>query len=298
MSYSDIGKSASDFLGKKAFTQDKVFTLKAKTSSGVSLKSETKLGKATKLNAKFKQNGINFSKIDIGSDGKVVIEADTPASFVDGLTLNSSFTMGTEKWSSSKGNSEEAKVGFEFKQDQFVLNHTMDFLGSNGDDDALSMESDLGFSMDNFLFGASVNSFLPSLLGGEGGKSGMADYSVKAAYKTGDFEFCTTIKNPGKSNDLSASFFHTVNSTTSWGCLLSQGKGDSIKARSLNCSVGAEFKNNSSMTTKFGIDQDFKGQFKVAQRLDGGATLTLQTKVDLQNPETDAKFGLGFEMGL
>ena len=88
MSYSDIGKSASDFLGKKAFTQDKVFTMKAKTSSGVSLKSETKLGKATKLNLKFKQSGINFSKIDIGSDGKCVIEADTPASFVDGLTLN------------------------------------------------------------------------------------------------------------------------------------------------------------------------------------------------------------------
>merc|ERR1712072_102457 len=126
----------------------------------------------------------------------------------------------------------------------------------------------------------------------------MADYSVKAAYKTGDFEFCTTIKNPGKSNNLSASFFHSLNSSTTWGCLLSQGKGDSMKSRPINGSVGAEFKNNSTMTTKFAVDQDFKGQFKVAQVMDSGATLTLQTKVDLQNPETDPKFGLGFEMSL
>ena len=76
MSYSDIDKKADDFLGKKAFNQDKTFTLKAKTSSGVSLKSETKLGKSTKLNAKFKQSGINFSKIDIVSDGKFVVEAN------------------------------------------------------------------------------------------------------------------------------------------------------------------------------------------------------------------------------
>merc|ERR1711907_264032 len=87
----------------------------------------------------------------------------------------------------------------------------------------------------------------------------------KAAYKTGDFEFCTTIGNPGKSNDLSASFFHNVNSTTSWGCMFSQGKGDSLKSRSVNLLVGAEFKNNSSMTTKFGVNQNGVGQFKVAQ---------------------------------
>jgi len=298
MSYSDIDKKADDFLGKKAFNQDKTFTMKAKTSSGVSLKSETKLGKSTKLNAKFKQGGINFSKIDIVSDGKFVVEADTPASFLDGLNLNASYTMGTEKWCSGKKNNEAAKFGFEFSQDQFVVNHTMDFLGKNGDDDCLAMESDVGFTMDNFSLGASISSFVPSVFGGDGGKSGMSDYEVKAAYKTGDFEFCTTIGNPGKSNDLSASFFHKVNSTTSWGCMFSQGKGDSMKSRPVNLLVGAEFKNNSSMTTKFGVNQNGVGQFKVAQKLDGGATLTLQTALDFNNVESDAKFGLGFEMGL
>ena len=74
MSYSDIGKQAKDFFGKKSgLSQAKSFTMKAKTSSGVSLKSETKLGKSAKLNAKFKQSGINFSKIEIVSDGKVVM---------------------------------------------------------------------------------------------------------------------------------------------------------------------------------------------------------------------------------
>ena len=103
MSYSDIGKQAKDFFGKKSgLSQAKSFTMKAKTSSGVSLKSTTKLGKSAKLNAKFKQSGINFGKIDIVSDGKVVIEADTPASFVGGLVLNTSYTMGTEKWCSEK----------------------------------------------------------------------------------------------------------------------------------------------------------------------------------------------------
>lgn len=221
-----------------------------------------------------------------------------PASFLDGLNLNASYTMGTEKWCSGKKNNEAAKFGFEFSQDQFVVNHTMDFLGKNGDDDCLAMESDIGFTMDNFSLGASISSFVPSVFGGDGGKSGMSDYEVKAAYKTGDFEFCTTIGNPGKSNDLSASFFHNVNSTTSWGCMFSQGKGDSLKSRSVNLLVGAEFKNNSSMTTKFGVNQNGVGQFKVAQKLDGGATLTLQTALDFNNIESDAKFGLGFEMGL
>lgn len=298
MSYSDIGKKADDFLGKKAFSQDKSFTMKAKTSSGVSLKSETKLGKSAKLNAKFKQSGINFSKIDIVSDGKCVIEADTPASFLDGMTFNTSYTMGTEKWSSKAGNDEEANVGFELTQDQFIVNHNMNFLGKNGDDDALTMESDVGFTMDNFSFGASVSSFLPSVFGGDGGTSGMSNYAVKAGYKTGDFEFCTTINNPGKSNNLSASFFHNCAPSTTWGCLLSQGKGDSIKSRSVNLTVGAEFQNNSSMTTKFAVDQNGVGQFKVAQKLDGGATLTLQSKINFNNIESDAKFGLGFEMGL
>ena len=52
------------------------------------------------------------------------------------------------------------------------------------------------------------------------------------------------------------------------------------------------------MTTKFGVNQNGVGQFKVAQKLDGGATLTLQTALDFNNIESDAKFGLGFEMGL
>ena len=71
-----------------------------------------------------------------------------------------------------------------------------------------------------------------------------------------------------------------------------------MKSRSVNLLVGAEFKNNSSMTTKFGVNQNGVGQFKVAQKLDGGATLTLQTALDFNNIESDAKFGLGFEMGL
>ena len=193
------------------------------------------------MNAKFKQSGINFSKIDIVSDGKVVIEADTPASFVDGLVLNTSYTMGTEKWCSGKDNAESAQVGFEFPQDQFVFNHSMDFLGKNGDNDALTMDSDLGFTMDNFSFGASVSSFMPSVFGGDGGASGMDSYAVKCGYKTGDFELSATVGEPGKSNNLSAGFFHNVSSSTSWGFLFKQGKGDSIKNRDFNLTVGAEF---------------------------------------------------------
>ena len=299
MSYSDIGKQAKDFLGKKSgLSQAKSFTMKAKTSSGVSLKSTTKLGKSAKLNAKFKQSGINFSKIDIVSDGSVVIEADTPASFVDGLVLNTSYTMGTEKWCSGKGNAESAQVGFEFTQDQFVFNHSMDFLGKNGDNDALTMDSDLGFTMDNFSFGASVSSFMPSVFGGDGGASGMDSYAVKCGYKTGDFELSATVGEPGKSNNLSAGFFHNVSSSTSWGFVFKQGKGDSIKNRDFNLTVGAEFVNDPTQTVKFAVGQDGVGQFKVAQKMDNGATLSLQTKINFNNIESDAKFGVGYEMSL
>merc|ERR1711988_1792850 len=116
-------------------------------------------------------------------DGSVVIEADTPASFVDGLVLNTSYTMGTEKWCSGKDNAESAQVGFEFTQDQFVFNHSMDFLGKNGDNDALTMDSDLGFTMDNFSFGASVSSFMPSVFGGDGGASAWTHMQLNADTK-------------------------------------------------------------------------------------------------------------------
>ena len=46
----------------------------------------------------------------------------------------------------------------------------MDFLGKNGDDDCQAMESDVGFTMDNFSLGASIKSFMPSVFGGDGGK--------------------------------------------------------------------------------------------------------------------------------
>ena len=107
-----------------------------------------------------------------------------------------------------------------------------------------------------------------------------------------------TVGEPGKANNLSAGFFHNVSSSTSWGFAFKQGKGDSIKNRDFNVTVGAEFVRDPTQTVKFAVGQDGVGQFKVAQKMDNGATLSLQTKINFNNIESDAKFGVGYEMSL
>ena len=52
------------------------------------------------------------------------------------------------------------------------------------------------------------------------------------------------------------------------------------------------------MSTKIQIDQNAVGSFKLTQALNGGASLTLQTEIDFNNLQNDAKFGLGFDMKL
>lgn len=302
MSYSDMDKKVDGLLGKKAFsTSEKSFTMSSKTNNGMALKATTSMkgGSTTcKLNSKFKHSsGVNFSKIDIVSDGSVKVEANC-ASGVDNVNITSAFTMGTAKWLAGKKNSEKAAIGFEFAQGDLSASADFDFLAKNGDNDVVCFTPEFCYTMDNFQFGGDAEVNFPSPFGGDGGATSFNDYNVGLAYKTSDTDMVLQVGQPGKDNMLSASIFNNASADTKWGATFSQGKGASMKDRAFNVKVGAEFQNNADMSTKIQIDQNAVGSFKLTQALNGGASLTLQTEIDFNNLQNDAKFGLGFDMKL
>ena len=300
MSYSDMDKNIDKILGKKAFsTNEKSFTMSTKTNNGVALKATTSIkgSTTTKLNCKFNHSsGVNFSKIDVVSDGKVAIEANCKSG-IDGCDITSEFTMGTAKWlAASKKNTEKAKIGFDYSAGDLTSSFGFDFLAKSGDSDVVCFTPELCYTMDNLQFGADATVNFPSPFGGEGGATALTNYSVGFGYKTGDFDFVANVAQPGKDNTLSASFFNKANSTTKWGATFAQGGGADFASRPFDIKVGASFQNSSDMSTMLAINQNAVGSFKVTQALNGGSTLTLQTEIDFNNLEKDAKFGLGFDM--
>lgn len=299
MSYGDLTKSIDDLIGKKAFSMDKSFTVKSKTSSGVTLKGENKItgkGATSTVSGKFKMdNGINFTKVEASTTGKFKVEAELANAF-DGLC----FTFATLVGSEASNVNESAKVGFGYTGVKNLdFNADLDFMGS-----AMTLTSDACYAVsDNIKLGGDLGFKFASFLGGAGEatNTGLSDYSVGLAYSTGDFEFALKVGQPGSpsdaaANNLSAGFFHKCSGTTSWGATLAQSGKGSFSSRGINASIGGETALAGDSTATYKVNQNAVGSFKLAQKVNSSMKLTFQSQIDFANLGNDQSFGVGIEL--
>lgn len=298
MSYGDLTKSIDDLIGKKAFSMDKSFTVKSKTSSGVTLKGENKItgkGATSTVSGKFKlANGINFTKVEASTAGKFKVDVEL-ANAVDGLCFTSAFLVGSD----ASNVTESAKLGFGYTGvNNLDFNADLDLMGT-----AMTLNSDACYAVsDNLKLGGDVEFKFASFLGeGEATNTGLNDYSVGLAYNTGDFEFALKVGQPGSpsdaaANNLSAAFFHKCSGSTSWGATLAQSGKGSFSSRGINASIGGETALADDSTATYKVNQNAVASFKLAQKVNSSMKLTFQSQIDFANLGNDQSFGVGIEL--
>ncbi|EQC28467.1 hypothetical protein SDRG_13795 [Saprolegnia diclina VS20] len=275
--FKDIGKKAADTLNDD-YDFNRKLKVKTKTANGVTFTTEGALAAnktiLAKLGASFNHSsGINFTKLQVTTQGRLIGEAEIANALVDNLKLGFKLEDGANKGSARQVGSVEAK----YVQDNFSIHSTLDFAGSNVSNAGV-------FHYENFVLGANTGFSLE--------KSAISDYGGAIGYKVADFEATILAKKLCK--NLTASFSHAVNKDVIYSAVFDHDS----KTAGNTLTVGGRYKANAETTYLAKINSEGFVSIASINKLRPYVSLTTSAQIDAKNFDGDAhKFGFGITLG-
>lgn len=280
--FKDIGKIANNTLSDD-YDFNRKLKIKTKTADGVTFTTEGAMGARNAILAKLSSafshsSGLNISKLQVTTHGRVVGEANVANALMDGLKLTFKVEDGSLKNAAGVKYRPVGKFGAEYRAPTFSTTAEADFTNN-----VVSTSGVLSIQ-NQFLFGASV------ALNVE--KSAVSDKNVALSVVRPDFHASVvTKKNFGL---ISASFDHKPCSN----CLVAAVLEHTLKQQTNALTVGGRYSPDKQTTYCGKINSDGFMSLALIQKITPVVALTTSAHIDVKNIEGEShKFGLGLTLG-
>ncbi|CAK4080366.1 unnamed protein product [Aphanomyces euteiches] len=277
--YKDLSKKANDVLNDD-YDFSRKLKIKTKTANGVTFTTEGSMAANKTILAKLGANfvvpqigGLTISKLQVTTQGRVVVEADVANALVDNLKVTAKLEDGSRKTNASQ----VTKFGLEYKQPAYTLTKEFDVVNNTASVSALTVVSGVSIGAHG-AFNVS--------------KSALADYGGALAYNGGDFKVALATKKSLKA--VNANFHHQFDSQTVYAASIDYDVASGANALTLGGRYAAD-----KQTTYAGkINSDGFVTLAVVQKVTPFLSLTTSAHIDAKHFEGDAhKFGLGLTIG-
>lgn len=279
--FKDIGKVANNTLSDD-YDFNRKLKIKTKTADGVTFTTEGAMGARNAILAKLSSafthsSGLQISKLQVTTHGRVVGEANVANALMDGLKLTFKVEDGSLKNAAGIKYRPVGKFGAEYRASNFATTAEADFTNN--------VVSTTGvFVYDHFVLGAQA------ALNVE--KSAVADKNLALSYVCQDFHASVvTKKNLGV---ISASFDHKPASNCVYAAVLDHN----LKQQSNALTVGGRYAPDKQTTYCGKINSDGFMSLALIQKITPVVALTTSAHIDVKNIEGEShKFGLGLTLG-
>lgn len=279
--FKDIGRKANDTLNDD-YDFNRKLKVKTKTLNGVTFTTEGAMGSRNailaKLAASFNHpSGLNISKLQVTTHGRVIGEANVANALMDGLKLTFKIEDGALKNASGIKYRPVGKFGAEYRAKNLSTTTEADF--TNNVIGATSV-----FKYNKFLFGGQAAINIE--------KSALTDKNFALGYVCSDFNASLSTKK--NMNVLSASFNHQLAKNTIYAGVLEFN----LKQQTNALTLGGRHKPDSETTYCGKINSDGFMSLACIQKLSPFVALTASAHIDVKNIEGEShKFGLGLTLG-
>ncbi|ETV98828.1 hypothetical protein H310_08332 [Aphanomyces invadans] len=273
--YKDIGKKANNTISDD-YDFSRKLKVKTKSANGVTFTTEGSLGAnksiLAKLGASFNHSsGLNVTKLQVTTQGRLIGEAEINNALVDNLKLGFKLEDG------GKNAKQVATVDLKYTQDAFTTHTEIDVAGNNVTQNGV-------FHYDNFVVGGTTAFSLE--------KQAVSDYGGAIGYKAADFEASIVAKKFCK--NLVTSFVHSPSKDVTYSAVYdfdSKTGGNTL-------TVGGRYTADKDTTYLAKVDSEGILSLASIQKLRPFVSLTTSAQVDVKNFEGDAhKFGFGITLG-
>lgn len=283
--FKDIGKTAKDILSDDYDFSNKL-KIKTKTANGVTFTTEGTMGGVgnktilAKISGAFNHSsGINISKLQCTTHGRVVGEANLNNTLLQGLKLNVKCEDGSLKNSAGVKYKPTGKVGADYVHQRFSTSGVIDFANN-------SFATSAAVKYDNVILGALVNVNVE--------KSAVADRNLVIGYAGADFN--ATLLASHQLSKITASFDHTV--PTVGNVTYSAVLDHDVKSRKNGLTIGGRYKPDDETTFCGKVNSEGYVSLALVQKLKPKVSLTTSAHLDAKNIEGEAhKFGFGLTLG-
>ena len=280
--FKDISKTANDILNDD-YNLKTTLKVKTKTANGVTFTTEGAMGSnkaiLAKLSSSFthKPTGVNISKLQYTTHGRMIGEASLNNALFEGLKLSFKAEDGALKNAAGVKYKPAGKIGAEYKAANFSATADADFANN-----AVSATGVFGY--ENFVFGgqAAINVE----------KSAVSDQNVALSYSGADFHASIlTKKNFGV---VSASMDHKACTDFVYAAILDHD----VKSQANSLTVGGRYKSDAETTFCGKVNSEGIVTLACVQKLKPMVTMTTTAQIDAKNIEGEShKFGMGLTLG-
>lgn len=237
--FKDLGGSSDKILGgpggHEAYVTDKSFTVKTAANNGTKFTFDKTIGNDGKTSATAKaefkhSSGVNFKKIQIGTDGKVAFEAEVAEAAKNTKIFVKIGTLKSAVNSIKDGKSECGALGFKFDNKDMAADGSVDILAMDAPLIKMSFAMKVP-GVDGLTVGAdaayatSMDTWGPATPGAKDGMKGLQAKgatkpidiikAVAASYAGSDFDV-TAVVAPAKKT-LDVKYHQKLSGTTSVG---------------------------------------------------------------------------------
>ena len=280
--YKDIGRLAKDTLNDD-YDFNRKLKIKTKTGNGVVFTAEGAMATNKSILAKMSgafqhSSGINVSKVQVTTHGRLVGEASLKDALMKGLKLTFKAEDGTVKNTAGLKYRPVGKLGAEYTSKMFSTTAEADFANGN-------------------VLTSAVISYIPNVVvGGQMGinmeKNIMTDKDVAVSYTGGDFH--ASVGSKKNFNVISASMDHKPCS----GVVYAASLDFDIKAETSALTIGGRYSPDKETTFCGKVNSEGIVSLALVQKLKPMMALTTGAQIDAKNIEGEAhKFGLGLTIG-
>ncbi|RHY67444.1 hypothetical protein DYB30_002810, partial [Aphanomyces astaci] len=273
--YKDVSKKATNVLNDD-YDFSRKLKIKTKTANGVTFTTEGAMAAnksiLAKLGASFvvpQIGGLTVSKLQVTTQGRVIVEADINNALVDNLKVTAKVEDGSRKTNASQ----VTKLGLEYKQPTYTLTKEFDVTANTASVSALAVVSGVTVGAHGAF---NVN------------KSAVSDYGGALAYNGGDFQVTVATKKSLKT--INANFHHQFDANTIYAASIDYDVQTAANALTL----GGRYAVDKDTTYLGKVNSDGFVSLAVVQKVTPFLSLTTSAHIDAKHFEGDShKFGLG-----
>lgn len=279
--FKDIAKKANDTLNDD-YDFNRKLKIKTKTANNVSFTTEGTMGSnkaiLAKLSAGFSHSsGLNISKLQVTTHGRLIGEANVNNAILDGLKLTFKAEDGSLKNAAGLKYKPVGKIGAEYRKDNVSATAEADFANN-----MLSATS--VFAYDKFVFGGQAALNIE--------KSALSDQNVALSYVGKDFNASVVSKK--NMNVVSVSYDHKPKNNIIMAAVLDHD----IKAQTHALTIGGRYCPDSETTFCGKVNSEGLVSLACVQTLKPQVALTTSAHIDVKNIEGEShKFGMGLTLG-
>lgn len=279
--FKDIAKTANNTLNDD-YDFNRKLKIKTKTANNVSFTTEGTMSSnkaiLAKMSAGFSHScGLNVSKLQVTTHGRLIGEANINNALLDGLKLTLKAEDGSLRNPAGVKYKPVGKVGAEYRLDSLSTTAEADFANN-------LISASAVFGYDNFVFG------------GQGAlnieKSKVSDQNLAVSYCGKDFHASVVTKKNFQA--VSVSFDHKPCNNAILAAVLDHD----VKAKTHALTVGGRYKPDSETTFCSKVNSDGIASLACVQQVRPMVAMTFSANIDVKNIAGEShKLGLALTLG-